>query len=69
MLTYAYALALVAAYESMMDALSEPNSSYEVDLPMKKLLEDGSETTWYYIYMPTIEATYYICLLYYVCLL
>ena len=39
---------LVAAYESMMDALSEPNSSYEVDLPMKKLLEDGSETTWYY---------------------
>ena len=48
-----YGLTMVAAYESMMDALSEPNSSYEVDLPMKKLLEDGSETTWYY----------YICLL------
>jgi len=43
-----YALTLVAAYESMMDALSEPNSSYEVDLPMKKLLEDGSETAWYH---------------------
>ena len=36
------------AYESMMDALAEPKSSYEVDLPIKKKAEDGTETTTWY---------------------
>jgi len=36
-----------SAYESMIDALAQPNSSYEVDLPIKKKNEQGVETTWY----------------------
>jgi hypothetical protein len=36
-----------SAYESMIDALALPNSSYEVDLPIKKKNEQGVETTWY----------------------
>jgi len=36
-----------SAYESMMDALAEPKSSYEVDLPIRNKAEDGTETSWY----------------------
>jgi len=36
-----------SAYKSMMDALAEPKSSYEVDLPIRNKAEDGTETSWY----------------------
>eukprot|EP00802_Teleaulax_amphioxeia_P001333 Tamp_01335.p1 GENE.Tamp_01335~~Tamp_01335.p1 ORF type:complete len:712 (+),score=206.96 Tamp_01335:78-2213(+) len=36
-----------SAYESMMDALAEPNSSYVTDLPIKKKNHSGAEVTWY----------------------
>lgn len=39
-------LALVGVVQSMMDELSE-TGRYEVDLPMKRKAEDGSETSWY----------------------
>eukprot|EP00960_Hanusia_phi_P066838 766484-Hanusia_phi.AAC.2 len=35
------------AYENMMDALTEDGATFEVDLPMKKQQEDGTETAWY----------------------
>mmetsp|Transcript_55027 Transcript_55027/g.129775 ORF Transcript_55027/g.129775 Transcript_55027/m.129775 type:complete len:703 (+) Transcript_55027:274-2382(+) len=35
------------AYENMMDALSEVGSAFSVDLPIRKQMEDGTETTWY----------------------
>eukprot|EP00286_Rhodomonas_abbreviata_P016626 CAMPEP_0181340856 /NCGR_PEP_ID=MMETSP1101-20121128/30077_1 /TAXON_ID=46948 /ORGANISM="Rhodomonas abbreviata, Strain Caron Lab Isolate" /LENGTH=287 /DNA_ID=CAMNT_0023452049 /DNA_START=545 /DNA_END=1404 /DNA_ORIENTATION=+ len=35
------------AYENMLDALSEVGTSFEVDLPIRKRMEDGTESTWY----------------------
>eukprot|EP00292_Cryptomonas_paramecium_P013979 CAMPEP_0113702508 /NCGR_PEP_ID=MMETSP0038_2-20120614/25242_1 /TAXON_ID=2898 /ORGANISM="Cryptomonas paramecium" /LENGTH=230 /DNA_ID=CAMNT_0000626665 /DNA_START=458 /DNA_END=1147 /DNA_ORIENTATION=+ /assembly_acc=CAM_ASM_000170 len=35
------------AYEKMMDQLCSEGAEFEVDLPMRKRKDDGSETTWY----------------------
>mmetsp|Transcript_47977 Transcript_47977/g.114008 ORF Transcript_47977/g.114008 Transcript_47977/m.114008 type:complete len:721 (+) Transcript_47977:190-2352(+) len=37
----------LGAYEEMMDALSEEGATYEVDLPIKRLIDTGEMVVWY----------------------